>query len=94
MGQISESDVILASASNAIIIGFQVRPAQGARRVAKRKVWKFALYSIIYDALDDITTAMEGMLSPELREKVTANLGWKPSRYLVLAPLLVAMLEG
>ncbi|MDO5036425.1 MAG: translation initiation factor IF-2 [Porphyromonas sp.] len=74
VGQISESDVILASASNAIIIGFQVRPAQGARRLAEEEGVEIRLYSIIYDALDDITTAMEGMLSPELRERVTASV--------------------
>lgn len=74
VGQISESDVVLASASHALIIGFQVRPAQGARRVAEEEGVEIRLYSIIYDALDDITTAMEGMLSPELRERVTANI--------------------
>lgn len=74
VGQISESDVILASASNAIIIGFQVRPAQGARRLAEEEGVEIRTYSIIYDAINDVTTAMEGMLSPEIKEKVTANI--------------------
>ena len=74
VGQISESDVILASASDAIVIGFQVRPAQGARRLAEEEGVEIRTYSIIYDAIDDVTTAMEGMLSPEIKEKVTANI--------------------
>lgn len=74
VGAISESDVILASASDAIIIGFQVRPAQGAKRVAEDEEVEIRTYSIIYDALDDVKTAMEGLLSPELKERVTANL--------------------
>ena len=74
VGQITESDVSLAAASNAVIIGFQVRPAQGARRVAEEEGVEIRTYSIIYDALDDVKTAMEGMLSPEMRETVTANL--------------------
>lgn len=74
VGQISESDVILASASDAIVIGFQVRPAQGARRMAEEEGVEIRTYSIIYDAIDDVTTAMEGMLSPEIKEKVTANI--------------------
>lgn len=74
VGQITESDVSLASASDAIIIGFQVRPAQGARRMAEDEGVEIRIYSIIYDALDDVKTAMEGMLSPEMKETVTANL--------------------
>ncbi|MDO5016794.1 MAG: translation initiation factor IF-2 [Porphyromonas sp.] len=74
IGQITESDVILASASDAIIIGFQVRPAQGAKRMAENEGVEIRTYSIIYDALDDVTTAMEGMLSPEIKERVTANI--------------------
>lgn len=74
IGQISESDVILASASGAIIIGFQVRPGHGARRLAEEEGVEIRTYSIIYDALDDVKTAMEGMLSPELKERITANL--------------------
>lgn len=74
VGQISESDVILASASDAIVIGFQVRPTQGARRLAEEEGVEIRTYSIIYDAINDVTTAMEGMLSPEIKEKVTANI--------------------
>ena len=74
IGQISESDVILASASDAIIIGFQVRPAQGAKKLAEAEGVEIRTYSIIYDAIDDVTTAMEGMLSPEIKERVTANI--------------------
>ena len=74
IGQISESDVILASASGAIIIGFQVRPAQGAKKLAEAEGVEIRTYSIIYDAIDDVTTAMEGMLSPEIKERVTANI--------------------
>lgn len=74
IGQISESDVILASASDAIIIGFQVRPAQGAKKLAENEGVEIRTYSIIYDAIDDVTTAMEGMLSPEIKERVTANI--------------------
>lgn len=74
VGQITESDVSLAAASDAIIIGFQVRPAQGARRLADEEGVEIRVYSIIYDALDDVKTAMEGMLSPEMKETVTANV--------------------
>ena len=74
VGQISESDVTLAAASNAIIIGFQVRPSQLARRSAEREGVEIRLYSIIYDAINDVKSAMEGMLSPEIKEEVTANV--------------------
>lgn len=74
VGQITESDVSLAAASDAIIIGFQVRPAQGARRLADEEGVEIRVYSIIYDALDDVKTAMEGMLSPEMKETITANV--------------------
>ena len=74
VGQISESDVVLAAASNAIIIGFQVRPSQQARRNAEREGVEIRLYSIIYDAINDVKSAMEGMLSPEIKEEVTANV--------------------
>ena len=74
VGQISESDVTLAAASNAIIIGFQVRPSQLARRSAEREGVEIRLYSIIYDAINDVKSAMEGMLSPEIKEEITANV--------------------
>lgn len=74
VGQISESDVVLAAASNAIIIGFQVRPSQAARKNAERDGVEIRLYSIIYDAIDDVKSAMEGMLSPEIKEEITAYL--------------------
>lgn len=68
VGQISESDVTLAAASDAIIIGFQVRPSQTARRAAEKDGVDIRLYSIIYDAIDEVKAAMEGMLSPEIKE--------------------------
>lgn len=68
VGQISESDVTLAAASDAIIIGFQVRPSQAARRSAEKDGVDIRLYSIIYDAIDEVKAAMEGMLSPEIKE--------------------------
>ena len=74
VGQISESDVTLAAASNAIIIGFQVRPSQLARRSAEKEGVEIRLYSIIYDAINEVKSAMEGMLSPEIREEITANV--------------------
>lgn len=74
VGQISESDITLAAASDAIIIGFQVRPSQAARRAADKDGVEVRLYSIIYDAIEDVKSAMEGMLSPEIREEITANV--------------------
>jgi translation initiation factor IF-2 len=74
VGQISESDVLLASASDAIIIGFQVRPSTGARKLAEAEQIDIRLYSIIYDAINEIKAAMEGMLAPEFEEKITANV--------------------
>ncbi len=71
VGQISESDVTLAAASDAIIIGFQVRPSQAARRAADNDGVEIRLYSIIYDAIEEIKSAMEGMLSPEIKEVQT-----------------------
>ena len=72
VGQISESDVVLAAASNAIIIGFQVRPSLQARRNAEKEGVEIRLYSIIYDAIEEVKSAMEGMLSPEIKEEITA----------------------
>ena len=72
VGQISESDVVLAAASNAIIIGFQVRPSQAARKNAEKEGVEIRLYSIIYDAIEEVKSAMEGMLSPEIKEETTA----------------------
>ncbi|GAD05508.1 translation initiation factor 2 [Porphyromonas crevioricanis JCM 15906] len=74
VGQISESDVVLAAASSAIIIGFQVRPSQAARKMAEQEGVEIRTYSIIYDTIEEIKTAMEGMLAPEIREEVTATL--------------------
>ena len=70
VGQISESDVTLAAASNAIIVGFQVRPSVAARRLAEKEGVDIRMYSIIYDAIEEVKAAMEGMLSPEIREEV------------------------
>ena len=72
VGAINESDVSLASASNAIIIGFQVRPSVQARRNAEKDGVEIRLYSIIYDAIEEVKSAMEGMLSPEIKEEITA----------------------
>jgi translation initiation factor IF-2 len=74
VGQISESDVLLASASDAIIIGFQVRPSPGARKLAEQEQIDIRLYSIIYDAINELKAAMEGMLAPEFEEKIVANV--------------------
>jgi translation initiation factor IF-2 len=74
VGQISESDVLLAVASNAIIVGFQVRPSMVARKLAEKEEIDIRLYSIIYDAIEEIKSAMEGMLSPEIKEETTATL--------------------
>ena len=68
VGQISESDVLLAAASNAIIVGFQVRPSASARKLAEKEEIEIRLYSIIYDAINDVTDAMKGMLAPKFRE--------------------------
>ena len=74
VGQISESDVLLASASDAIIIGFQVRPSSSARKLAEQEQIDIRLYSIIYDAINEVKAAMEGMLAPEFEEKITSNV--------------------
>jgi translation initiation factor IF-2 len=74
VGPISESDVLLATASDAIIIGFQVRPSAGARKLAEQEEIDVRLYSIIYKAIDEIKAAMEGMLAPEFEEKIVANV--------------------
>ena len=74
VGQISESDVMLASASNAIIIGFQVRPSVSARKLAEHEQIDIRLYSIIYDAINEVKAAMEGMLAPEFEEKIVGNI--------------------
>jgi translation initiation factor IF-2 len=74
VGQISESDILLAAASNAIVIGFQVRPSINARKLAEKEQIDIRLYSIIYDAIEQVKAAMEGMLSPEIREEITGTL--------------------
>ncbi|MFM7216736.1 MAG: translation initiation factor IF-2 [Bacteroidota bacterium] len=74
VGQITESDVLLASASNAIIIGFQVRPSVNARKLAETEEIEIRLYSIIYKAIEEIKQAMEGMLAPEFQEKIVGNI--------------------
>lgn len=73
VGQISESDVLLASASDAIIVGFQVRPSGAAKRVAENEEIEIRLYSIIYDAINEVKDAMEGMLAPEVEEIIVGN---------------------
>jgi translation initiation factor IF-2 len=74
VGQISESDILLATASNAIIVGFQVRPSLNARKLAEKEGIEIRLYSIIYDAINEIKSAMEGMLSPEIKEEISGTL--------------------
>lgn len=74
VGQISESDIMLAAASDAIVIGFQVRPSINARKIAEQEEIDIRLYSIIYDAIDELKSAMEGMLKPKVEEQVTATI--------------------
>jgi translation initiation factor IF-2 len=74
VGQISESDVLLASASDAIIIGFQVRPSTSARKIAENEEIDIRLYSVIYDAVEEIKAAMEGMLDAKIEEKIVCNI--------------------
>jgi translation initiation factor IF-2 len=74
VGQISEADVMLAAASDAIIIGFQVRPALAAKKLAEKEEIDIRLYSVIYQAIEELKAAMEGMLSPEIKEEITATV--------------------
>ena len=74
VGQISESDVLLAAASNAVIVGFQVRPSQGARKLAEKEEIEIRMYSIIYDAINDIKDAIEGMLEPVTKEEIVCSI--------------------
>ena len=74
VGQISESDVLLAAASNAILVGFQVRPSASARKLAEKEEIEIRLYSIIYDAINDIKDAIEGMLEPVMKEEIVASV--------------------
>jgi len=73
VGPITESDVLLASASDAVIIGFNVRPAGNARQLADKEEIDVRTYSIIYDAINDLKDAMEGMLTPEMKEEITGT---------------------
>jgi len=74
VGQISENDVTLAAASEAVIVGFQVRPSQAARKLADKEGVEIRQYSVIYDAIDDVRQAMEGMLKPIVKEQVTSTI--------------------
>lgn len=74
VGPISESDILLAAASNAVIIGFQVRPSSSARRLAEKEEIEIRLYSIIYDAINEIKDAIEGMLAPETKEEIVCSV--------------------
>ena len=74
VGQIAESDVLLASASDAIIIGFQVRPSMGARTLAEREGVEIKTYSIIYEAIEEIKMAIEGLLEPTKEEKIVGQI--------------------
>ena len=73
VGAISESDVLLAAASDAVIIGFQVRPSTGARKLAEKEEIEIRLYSVIYDAINEVKDGIEGMLAPEEKEEITAT---------------------
>src|SRR5690606_22306966 len=73
VGPIAESDILLASASDAIVIGFQVRPTPGARKLAESEEIDVRMYSIIYDAIEEVKQAMEGMLAPKEVEKITGT---------------------
>ena len=79
VGQITESDILLAAASNAIIIGFQVRPSGNARKLAEKEQIDIRLYSVIYDAINDMRDALEGMLSPEIKEEIIGSAEVKES---------------
>jgi translation initiation factor IF-2 len=74
VGAVTESDVLLASASNAIVVAFQVRPSPAARRLAEQEEIEIRQYSIIYNAIEEVKAAMEGMLSPDIEEKVICNI--------------------
>ena len=74
VGQITEGDVLLAAASNAIIVGFQVRPSMSARKLAEKEQIDIRLYSVIYQAIEELKAAMEGMLSPEIKEEVISTV--------------------
>ena len=73
VGQITESDILLASASDAIVIGFQVRPSSGAKKIAEKEEIDIRLYSVIYKAIEEVKEAMEGMLSPEFKEEIVGT---------------------
>ncbi|MEO1050213.1 MAG: translation initiation factor IF-2 [Bacteroidota bacterium] len=73
VGQISESDVLLASASDAVVVGFQVRPSTGAKRISEQEEIEIRLYSVIYDAINDVKDAIEGLLDPEVEEVIVGN---------------------
>jgi len=73
VGQITESDILLAAASNAVVIGFQVRPSASARKLAGKEQIDIRLYSVIYDAINNMKDALEGMLEPEIKEEITGN---------------------
>ncbi len=74
VGQISESDVSLASASDAVVMGFQVRPSLQARQIAEKEGIEIRMYSVIYDAIEEVKSAIEGMLEPTIEEKITCNI--------------------
>ncbi len=74
VGQIKDADIMLAAASNAIIVGFQVRPSLGARKLAEKEEIDIRLYSVIYDAIEEVRAAMEGMLSPDIKEEIIATV--------------------
>lgn len=74
VGQITESDIMLASASDAVIVGFQVRPSSSVRKLAEKEGVEIRLYSIIYNAIEEIKAAMEGMLAPKMEEKITCTV--------------------
>ncbi len=88
VGQISESDVSLAAASDAIIVGFQVRPSGAAAKLAEQEGVDIRKYSVIYDAIEEVKSAMEGMLAPTLKEQVTANIEVREVFYITKVGLV------
>ena len=77
VGQISEGDVNLATASDAIILGFNVRPSQNAKKIAETENLEIKLYSVIYNAINDVKSAMEGLMEPKIEEKIIGNIDVK-----------------
>ena len=96
VGAITESDVLLASASDAIVLGFNVRPMGNVRAIAEKEEIDIRSYSIIYDAINDVKDAMEGMLSPEMKEEITgtAEIRERPTKSLKVGTIAGCMVTS